>query len=106
MLTYLLGDVMRIFSGDFKEGEVSGMQGSQAMWLGLSALMLVPIVMLFLSITLPHPVARWANIVVPILLFIFNAVGLPGYVGTYDKFLIAVSLVWNALTVWYAWMWR
>ena len=31
MLTYLLGDVMRIFSGDFKAGEVSGMQATQAM---------------------------------------------------------------------------
>ncbi len=24
MLTYLLGDVLRIFSGDFKAGEISG----------------------------------------------------------------------------------
>ena len=25
MLTYLLGDVLRIFSGDFKDGEMGGM---------------------------------------------------------------------------------
>jgi len=31
MLTYLLGDVLRIFSGDFKAGEIGGMQVSQGM---------------------------------------------------------------------------
>jgi len=105
MLTYLLGDVMRIFSGDFKAGEISGMQPTQGMWLGMSALMLLPILMVFLSLTVPHPAIRWANIVVAVLLFIFNAVGLPTYPGAYDKFLIAVGLVFNGLTVWYAWMW-
>ena len=32
MLTYLLGDVMRIFAGDFEPGKISGMDASQAMW--------------------------------------------------------------------------
>ena len=27
------------------------------------------------------------------------------WVGVYDKFLIVVGLVFNALTVWYAWKW-
>ncbi len=36
MLTYLLGDVLRIFSGDFKAGEMAGMQVTQAMWLGMA----------------------------------------------------------------------
>ena len=30
MLTYLLGDVLRIFSGEFKAGEIVGMKGTQA----------------------------------------------------------------------------
>ncbi len=34
MLTYLLGDVLRIFSGDFKPGEIMGQRLSQGMWLG------------------------------------------------------------------------
>jgi hypothetical protein len=33
MLTYLLGDVLRIFSGDFVAGEMSGMQITQAIYL-------------------------------------------------------------------------
>ena len=105
MLTYLLGDVLRIFSGDFKAGEIGGMQISQGMYLGLAIIMLIPIVMVFLSLTLNYPVNRWVNIIVAILLFLFNLIGLPTYPSAYDKFLIIVALVFNVLTVWYAWKW-
>jgi len=105
MLTYLLGDVLRIFSGDFKSGEIGGMQVSQGMYLGMAALFVIPIAMVFLSLTLKHPVNRWANIIVPIIFFVFNLIGLPTYPSVYDKFLIIVSLVFNILTVWYAWKW-
>ena len=105
MLTYLLGDVLRIFSGDFKAGEIGGMQISQGMYLGLAIIMLIPIVMVFLSLTLNYPVNRWVNIIVAILLFLFNLIGLPTYPSAYDKFLIIVGLVFNVLTVWYAWKW-
>ena len=105
MLTYLLGDVLRIFAGDFTAGQVGGMKITQEMWLGIAILMLLPIVMLFLSLTLTYPLIRWANIIVAIGLFGFNLIGLPGYPGAYDKFLIIVGLVFNALTIWYAWQW-
>ena len=105
MLTYLLGDVMRIFSGDFKAGEVGGRQVAQSMYLGMAVLMAIPIAMVLLSLTLDHPVDRWANIIVAVVFFLFNAVGLPTYPSAYDKFLIVVGLVFNALTVWYAWRW-
>lgn len=105
MLTYLLGDVLRIFSGDFEAGEIAGMEGSQALYLGIAAFMLIPILMVVLTLILPQPVSRWANLIVPIVFFLFNAVGLPTYPSLYDKFLIAVSLGFNALTVWYAWGW-
>ena len=106
MLTYLLGDVLRIFSGDYTAGELSGVKATQAMWLGIAALMLIPIVMVVLCVTLDPPVSRWVNIVVAIGFFIFNLIGLPTYPSAYDRFLIAASLAFNALTVWYAWNWR
>jgi hypothetical protein len=104
MLTYLLGDVMRIFAGDFKAGEISGVQGSQGVYLLVAAIMLVPILMLVLTLTLPHPAIRWVTIVTAVLLILFNLVGLP-YDGAYDNFLIVVSIVFNGLTIWYAWKW-
>ena len=111
MLTYLLGDVLRIFSGDFiagemgEMGEMGGMQITQEMYLGLAILMVIPVVMVFLSLTLPHKANRWANIILAIFFFGFNLVGLPTYPSAYDKFLIIVGLVFNMLTVWYAWKW-
>ena len=106
MLTYLLGDVLRIFSGDFEAAKTEGMMGiSPGFYLGMAALFVLPIVMGFLSLTLPYPVNRWANIILAILFFAVNLVGLPTYPSLYDKFLIVVGLVFNALTVWYAWRW-
>ena len=104
MLTYLLGDVMRIFAGDFKAGEIGGMQPTQVMWLVIAVLMLIPIVMVVLTLTLKYPAIRWANIILAILVVVFNLFSLP-YPGAYDNFLIIVSFVFNALTVWYAWTW-
>ena len=105
MLTYLLGDVLRIFSGDFKPGEIGGMQISQNMYLGMAVLMVLPIVMVLLTLTLNQPVNRWVNIILAIFFFLFNLVGLPTYPSAYDKFLIVVGLAFNILTVWYAWKW-
>ncbi|HKZ87163.1 MAG TPA: DUF6326 family protein [Anaerolineae bacterium] len=105
MLTYLLGDVLRIFAGDFEPGKLArGFQATQATWLLIAVIMLIPIVMVVLNLTLAYPAIRWANIIVAILVVVFNLFGLP-YKGAYDNFLIIVSFVFNALTVWYAWNW-
>jgi hypothetical protein len=104
MLTYLLGDVLRIFAGDFESGKIMGAQPSQGMWLFVAVIMLIPIVMVVLSLTLPLPAIRWVNIIAAVFLVLFNLAGLP-YPGAYDNFLIIVSFVFNALTVWYAWKW-
>jgi hypothetical protein len=105
MLTYLLGDVLRIYAGDFKAGEIAGKQISKELYLGIAIVMVIPVVMVLLSLTLNDPVDRWVNIIVAILFFVFNLIGLPIYPSAYDKFLIIVGLVLNALTVWYAWKW-
>ena len=104
MLTYLLGDVLRIFAGDFEAGKMMGTEPTQWMWLLIAVIMLVPIVMLVLNLTLAYPAIRWVNIIVAVLVVIFNLFGLP-YPGAYDNFLIVVSFVFNALTIWYAWQW-
>lgn len=104
MLTYLLGDVIRIFSGDVVAGEIEGVQVTQTMWMGMAILMVIPIVMVYLSISLSYPVNRWANIIVAIFWFGFNLISLQGY-SAYDKFLLIVSMGFNVLTVWHAWNW-
>ncbi len=103
MLIYLLGDVLRICSGDL--AKMQSVQFTQAMWLGVAVLMLIPILMIVLSLMLNQPVNRWANIIVAVFFFLFNLVSLPTYPSAYDKFLLAVSLVFNSVTVWIVWNW-
>ncbi len=111
MLTYHMGDMYRIIFGDFKKmggdfaGKMGGMQVTQGMMLGIAIFMVIPIVMIVLSLTLPYPVNRWANIILAIIFFGFVLMQLPSYPSAYDKFLLIVSLVFNALTVSYAWKW-
>jgi hypothetical protein len=107
MLTYLLGDVLRIFSGDIQTQEMKEQLAkfTQPMWLFTALLMVLPIVMVVLSVTLPYPANRWANIIMAGFFFLFNLVGLPTYPSAYDRFLLAVSLVFNGMTIWYAWTW-
>jgi hypothetical protein len=105
MLTYLWGDVLRIFAGHVTPGELLGTKPSQGTWLFIAALMVIPIVMLVLTLMTKNPAIRWANIIVPVLLVAFNLSGFSGYLGTYDRFRLLVRFVFNALTVWYAWKW-
>ena len=104
MLAYLLGDVLRLMAGDQTPGEIGGRAVGQGTWLGIALIMLIPIVMVVLSLTLPFPLVAWVNIAVAVLAVVFNLVGLP-YPGMYDNVLIVVSFVFNALTAWYAWSW-
>ena len=72
MLTYLLGDVLRIFAGDVELGKMNGVAPRQGTWLGISAIMLIPILMVVLRLVVPYPAIQWINIVV-----LFNLAGLP-----------------------------
>ena len=105
MLTYLLGDVMRIFAGDFVPGEMDGEKATQSMWMMAAILMLIPIVMVSLTLILPHPINGWVNIISSVFLFLFNLAGIRGYPSYFDRFLIAVGLVFNVVIVFYAWTW-
>jgi hypothetical protein len=67
--------------------------------------MLTPILMVFLTLVLHQSVSRWTNIIVAAFFFLFNLVGLPTYPSLYDKFLLAVSVGFNVVTIWYAWNW-
>ena len=103
-LIYLYDDVLRICSGDFAKS-MANMNFNQGVWLGIAILMLLPILMVFFTLVLPQSVSRWANIIVAVFFFLFNLVGLPTYPSFYDKFVLAVSLVFNGVTIWYAWKW-
>lgn len=104
MLVYLLGDVMRIFAGDFTPGEIEGKPAPKGMWEGAAAIMVIPIIMIVLTITLENPLNQWINVIVAIFFLLFNLAGIAGY-KAYDVFLLIISMVFNSIVVWYAWNW-
>jgi len=104
MLLYLMGDVLRLYSGDFARMEAR-QPSSSVKWLGAAIIMLIPIMMVFLSLVLPPPVNRWANIIAAAGFFLFVLIDLRSYPSAYDRLLLIVSLVFNGITVWYAWNW-
>ena len=106
MLIYLLGDVLRIFSGDFKAGGSWAARSPQTDVAGIAALMVIPS-----SPDHSHDDAgaganRWLNIIVAV----FSSCSIwsgcrPIRPGT-TVFLLVVSLGFNVMTVWYAWKWQ
>ena len=102
MLIYLLGDVMRIFAGDFDAGSVDGYAMSQGMLLIAAIVLAFPIIMSFLTQIMSYMVNKWTNMIVTIFLFAFNFSGLWLYPSLYDRFLIGVGLVINIMIFIYA----
>ena len=104
MLTYLLGDVLRVFSGSFTAGEIDGREAAEWMWVVAALVMFIPIALVIGSLTVPLPVIRWVTIVATIALVLFNLAGLP-YERVFDNLLIALGFGINGLILWYAWTW-
>ena len=106
MLTYLLGDVLRIFSGDFEIGMIEGTPASPTTFLWIAVVMLLPILMIFLSQVMKRTLSKWINIAVSVFLFAFNLFGLFSDYAIFDVFLIVVSLIVNIIIVIYAIRWK
>ncbi|GAA2454990.1 hypothetical protein [Agromyces soli] len=105
MLIYLLGDVLRIFSGDATPGRIDGTAATSGMWLSAALIMLVPIAMILVSLLTPAEPLRWITVAVSAALVVFNAFALP-YPGLYDNVLLIVSFGVNGVLIWQALAWR
>jgi len=68
---YQQGDTQRIYSGDFKpeELDLGKMISPGMLWMISAITMTIPVVMIILSLTLPHNANRWANIIVAAFFF-------------------------------------
>ncbi len=107
MFSWVYGDLLRIYSGDFVGGDdiTDGVMSLEMLWMVSAITMIVPGAMVFLSLALKANANRWTNIIMGIFYTGYNLVGLPTYPSAYDKFLIFVGIVFTALIVWYAWKW-
>ena len=84
---------------------MAGQKATQAHWLVAAALMLTAIFMVVFSLVLANPINGRLNIVAAVFLFLFNLTGLRSHPSHYDRMLILASLVFNILTIWYAFNW-
>jgi hypothetical protein len=109
VLSAHMGDVLRFYEPGIIEqiisGEVEGLPSTQKGLLLSAIFMAIPIVMAVLSLTLPYNANRWANIIFSIFFFGFTLIWLLTTKALYKIFLGSISLVFNALIVWYAWKW-
>ncbi len=103
MLSTTYADVLRLYD----PGEVGGMQITHEFMLVSAITMVIPIFMVFLSLTLKYRANRWANMSVGIfwvgydLLFLISSMASPAF----EIFLGIVYLMFAALIVWHAWKW-
>jgi len=104
MFNNLYGDVLMIFSGDAEKIFAKEGQFTPVMWLGIAILMATPVVMIILSLTLPHNANRWANIIVAMVWIVLSLSMLNVY-PLFNKVLMSMSMGFHVLIIWYAWKW-
>lgn len=105
MFIYVLGDILRIYSGDMAK-VVAGQEGNTTQWVLGAIIMLFPILMVFLSLVLPYAINRRANIAVALGFMAFVIADSGSYPGLYDQLLFFVSWIFNITTVFLAWRWK
>lgn len=94
MFTYLLGDILRVYSGDILPGKLFGKKTSQTMYLGIAIFMFIPILMIILNLLVSdNNILHWINLITTTLLFLINIVRVPSYKSRYDILLI---IFWQA----------
>jgi hypothetical protein len=111
VLSYLYGDLLTFYEQGFIEEVIAGRGAggtliTQEGLLGIAIFLVIPIVMVFLSVTLKDKVNRWANIILGIVYIGASLITLPMSTYAYYIFLGIVEAVFAALIVWYAYKWK
>lgn len=109
LFLFAYGDIFGFFApGHLEEimgGEISGIEITEMFLLGVSVYIALASLMVFLSLVLRPSVARWANIVLPILYVVSIVASAIGETAAYYLFLSAAESVLLILIVRYAWTW-
>ena len=108
MFFYIYGDYFELYQPGKLQKMIAGSSPlgsiSQGLLLGMSAVMVIPSLMPFLSLVLPVRVNRWMNIVFGTVYTVIMILAIRGGWHFYIFFgLIEIAL--TVLIVWYAWTW-
>jgi hypothetical protein len=109
LFLFAYGDIFGFFKPgqieDVSAGEISGIEITQLFLIGASVYTAIASVMVFLSLVLRPKVARWPNIVLPILYVVSIVASVIGEDWAYFFFLSIVESALLLLIIWYAWTW-
>ena len=108
MSLYIYGDYFELYQPGKLQDVIAGRMPfgaiSQGALLGMSAVMIIPSLMPFLSLVLPAGANRWMNIVFGPVYSVIMMVVIRGGWHYYVLFgLIEITL--TVLIIWYAWTW-
>jgi hypothetical protein len=109
MFCYVYGDYFGLYQPAQLRGMLAGRieplgPATQGVLLGVSVMMAIPSLMVFLSIALKAPASRWTNIVVGSAFTVIVLLTMPG-TWLFYLFLSSVEVVLTLLIVWEAWRW-
>ncbi len=109
LFLFAYGDIFGFFQpGQIEEvgaGEISGIEITEIFLFGASAYIAIASLMVFLSLVLRSKIARWANIVLPILYIVSIVASVIGEDWAYFFFLSTLECALLLLIIWYAWTW-
>lgn len=112
LFNYLYCDVLGLMDPDslkgYIDGNVGGIQITQGFLLSAAVLMEIPIAMVLLSVVLPYPASRWANIIAGTIMTVVQVSSLLLGSGptAYYLFFSTIEIGCAAFIVWFAWHWR
>jgi hypothetical protein len=108
MFFYIYGDYFQLYQPGQLQDMIAGRTAfgpiSQTFLLGISAVMVIPSLMPFLSLALPAGVNRWVNIVSGTLYTVIMILAIRGGWHFYIIYGL-IEILLTALIVWHAWTW-
>ena len=110
MFCYVYCDYFELYTPGKLESMLQGNLGpmgsvTPGVLIGLSAMMAVPSLMVFLSVALPARYNKLLNIVVGAFFTLLMALLMYSAGWYFYKFFAGIETVLTALVVWYAWRW-
>jgi predicted tellurium resistance membrane protein TerC len=109
---YLYNDVISFFRADHAEailaGELAGIQITQSFLFPMAVLMSLPMIMTFLSLSLPAKANRRVNLIVGIfhaVVMVASSLLVQAEIWSYYAYFMALESVFIVLIIWTAWKW-
>ncbi len=105
---YIYGDYFELYQPGKLQAMIAGRMAmgvvSQGVLFGMSAVMAIPSLMIFLSLVLPSRVNRWLNMVLGAA---YSAVMILAIQGAWHFYVFfgVIEIMLTSLIVWYAWTW-